>query len=135
MDIIGNIEDIERRLDSLIEKAEVWQKIFDEAPIAIAVFTGEMEFFLINNCFSELTGFTADELYGINISIVIPAKFKRMHKKEEKKFIANPEKKTNRHGLSPTICRKDRTEVPVYIDLSYFSNDNRVYYVAFLRQL
>lgn len=133
MDMMENIEGIERRLDSIIEKAGVWQKIFDEAPWAIAVFTAEMNFFLVNKQFCEITGYEDEELYERNLSLVLRPKDRRMHKREEKKFALHPEQKIHREGLSPYIYTKSKESVAVDIALSYFINDSKVYYVAFLR--
>lgn len=135
MDIIQNIEEIESKLDSLIEKAEVWQKIFDESPLAIAVFTAEVKFYLVNKAFCELTNFEPEELYDQKISLVLPARLRRMHKQKEKEFVAHPQKKVNRHGLTPVICNKQREEILVDIDLSFFINDNKIYYTAFIKRL
>lgn len=133
-----NIEDRVKRmsfdLEKLIEKAEIWQLLFDECPLGIAVFDANMKFFLINNAFTEMTGHTT-ELLGKDVKEVIPYRFKRLHKKAEKEFAARPEKKTNRHGLTPSIMKIDGTELLIDIDLSYIKYDGSIYYVAFIRRI
>jgi len=133
-----NIEDRVNRmsfdLERLIERAEIWQLLFDECPLGVAVFNANMKFFLINNAFTEMTGYTT-EILGRDIKEVLPDRFRRIHKKAEKEFAANPQKKTNRHGLSPSILRIDGTELLIDIDLSYIKYDGSVYYVAFIRRI
>jgi PAS domain S-box-containing protein len=133
-----NIEDRVNRmsfdLERLIERAEIWQLLFDECPLGVAVFNSNMKFFLINSAFTEMTGYTVDIL-GKDIKEVLPARFKRLHRKSEKEFASNPQKKTNRHGLTPFILKADGRELSVDIDLSYIKYDGAIYYVAFIRKI
>lgn len=121
-------------LDRLIEKAEIWQLLFDECPWGVAVFNSNMKFFLINSAFTEMTGHTVDIL-GRDLREVLPPRYKRAHKKHEREFASNPQKKTNRHGLTPFILKSDGQELPVDIDLSYIKYDGAIYYVAFIRRM
>jgi PAS domain S-box-containing protein len=121
-------------LERLIERAEIWQLLFDECPLGVAVFNANMKFFLINDAFTEMTGF-GTEILGKDVKEVIPNRFKKAHKKFEKEFASKPEKKTNRHGLSPAIMKIDGEELPIDIDLSYIQYDGTIYYVAFIRRI
>jgi PAS domain S-box-containing protein len=135
MGLFDKIEQLSQNLDNLIEKAELWQLLFDECPDAIAVFNLSMNFFLINREFCELVGYSSEELVGQNISLVLPSNFCRVHKQYEREFARKPEKKVNRHGLSPIILTRKGTVVPIDIDLSFFYHDNKCYYTAFIRRL
>ena len=133
-----NIEDRVNRmsvdLDILIRKAEIWQLLFDECPFGVAVFTAEMKFYLVNQEFTEMTGHSL-EILGKDIRTVLPLRYRRAHRKYEKTYAANPEKKINRHGLTPAILKSDQTELLIDIDLSYIQYDGKVYYVAFIRRM
>lgn len=131
----NRVEQISDNLDRILEKAELWQHIVDESPIAIALFTANMNFFLVNNAFLELTGYDQEELIDNNISIVIAPDMRKMHAQKEKEFASNPVRKINRHGLSPTIMHKDQSLIPVGIDLSYIVNDNKIYYLSFINKV
>lgn len=133
-----NIEDRVNRmsidLEKLVQKAEIWQLLFDECPIAVVVFTANMKFFLLNPAFTEMTGHSTDIL-GRDIKEVIPSRFRKLHRKVEKDFASNPQKKVNRHGLEPYLLKADGTEMKVDIDLSFIQYDAKVYYVAFIRRI
>lgn len=133
-----NIEDRVNRmsidLEKLVEKAEIWQMLFDECPIAVAVFTANMKFFLINPAFTDMSGHSM-EIMGKDIKEVIPSRFRRLHRKVEKEYASNPEKKVNRHGLEPYLLKADETEMKVDIDLSFIQYDSKIYYVAFIREI
>lgn len=135
MELSARIEQLAQNLESLIEKAELWQMLFDESPDAIALFDSRMRFFLVNKRFCELTGFTRDEITNQKLSIVLPAEYRRVHKGYEKKYASNPVTLTNRHGLAPKILTRDGEPIPVDIDLSYFVYDGRKFYTAFIRKL
>lgn len=134
-ELFERVEQISSNLDRILEKAELWQQIVDECPLAIAVLTANMNFFLVNVAFEILTGFSKEEILDKRLSLVIPDNLRRMHMEKEKEFSANPVRKINRHGLSPTIARKDRTLIPIRIDLSYIKHDNKIYYLAFIREV
>jgi PAS domain S-box-containing protein len=121
-------------LERLVQKAEIWQLLFDECPIAVAVFTANMKFFLVNPAFTEMSGHSIDIL-GKDIKEVIPSRFRKLHRKVEKEYASKPEKKVNRHGLEPYLLKADGTEIKVDIDLSYIQYDAKVYYVAFIRRI
>lgn len=133
-----NIEDRVNRmsvdLEKLVQKAEIWQLLFDECPIGVVVFTANMKFFLINPAFIEMSGYSKDIL-GRDIKEVIPSRFRKFHKKVEKQYASNPEKKVNRHGLEPYLLRSDGSEIKIDIDLSYIQYDAKIYYVAFIRRI
>jgi PAS domain S-box-containing protein len=135
MDLSDRIEKLSEDLERLIEKAELWQLLFDESPDAIALFNANRRFFLVNNAFCELTGFSREEIINQKLAIVLPAEFRRAHKKYENDYIQHPEKKVNRHGLAPRILTREGTELNIDIDLSFFYYDNTIYYTAFIRKL
>lgn len=131
--IIERVEQIEDNLSKLLNKAEIWQLLFDECPVAIACFDSSMNFHIVNTEFVNLTGFQQKELIGKNMSMVIPPKFKNSHKDFEKSYVLNPQKLSNRHG-TPTILNKKKKEILVDIDLSFFDHMDKKYYIAFLRR-
>lgn len=134
MGLFDRVEQLSQNLESLIEKAELWQLLFDESPDAIALFDQHMRFFLVNKAFCDLTGFSKEEIGNQKISIILPSQFRKMHKQMEKEFAANPSKKINRHGLAPNILTRDGIEIDVAIDLSFFYYQNRPFYTAFIRK-
>lgn len=135
MDIADRVNRMAIDLDRLVTKAEIWQALFDECPLAVAVFTSEMKFYLINDEFTSMTGYSKDQISGEALNKVIPSKFRRIHKRAEKEFAGDPQKKVNRHGLSPLILVKSGEELPVDIDLSYIRYNGKIYYVAFIRRI
>jgi len=135
MELSARIEQLAQNLESLIEKAELWQMLFDESPDAIALFDSRMRFFLVNKKFCELTGFERNEITNQKLSMVLPSEVRRPHKGYEKKYANNPVTLTNRHGLAPSILTRDGVPISVDIDLSHFTYDGRKFYTAFIRKI
>ena len=134
--IANKMDQLVENLESLIEKAELWQLVFDECPVPIAVITSNSKFFLVNNSFCELTNFTKDEVIGENISIVIPQDKRKIHKTLEKKFMLNPTKRVIRHGENnPFILTKERAAIEVTIDLSYITYNGGLYMTTYIRPI
>ena len=134
MNIEDRVDRMAADLEKFIELAQMWQLLFDECPLGIVAFDSNMKFSIINNAFIEMTGYSNDIL-GKNISDVLPERFKKMHKKMERQYAKKPEKKTNRHGLTPYILTVDGRELLVDIDLSHIKYDGAIYYVAFIRRV
>lgn len=134
MDIENRVNRMALDLERLVERAEIWQLLFDECPLGVAVFNSNMKFFLVNHAFTEMTGYST-KILGKDIKEVLPLRHRRSHRKSEKEYASNPVKKTNRHGLTPYILKLDGEELPVDIDLSYIKYDGSIYYVAFIRRI
>lgn len=134
MDMANRIDQMAIDLEKFVKRAEIWQLLFDECPLGVAVFNSSMKFFLINHAFTEMTGYTTDIL-GKDIKTILPERFRRSHRRSEKQYAEKPEKKTNRHGLTPFLLKSDDEEMPVDIDLSYIKYDSAIYYVAFIRRV
>jgi len=135
MELSARIEQLAANLESLIEKAELWQLLFDESPDAIALFNSKMRFFLVNRKFCDLTGFTREEITNQKLSLVLPPPVRRMHRTFEKEYSNNPVNKVRRHGVNPAIVTRSSEIIPVEIDLSSFEYAGNRYYTAFIRKL
>lgn len=135
MNIARRVDKMSVDLDKFVERASIWQSLFDECPIAVAIFTNEMKFFMINEAFTALTGYDPESIINRKIEYVLPNRFKKDHKNYEKTYARHPVKKVNRHGLQPGILHKNGNEVAVDIDLSYIVYDTKIYYVAFIRKI
>lgn len=134
MDIENRVNRMALDLERLVERAEIWQLLFDECPLGVAVFNSSMKFFLINHAFTDMTGYSTDIL-GKDLKEILPSEFRKPHKKYEKEYASRPVKKTNRHGLTPYIVKSDGDKLAVDIDLSYIKYDGTIYYVAFIRRI
>jgi PAS domain S-box-containing protein len=135
MNIEDRVNKMSIDLEKFVEKASIWQSLFDECPFAIAVFSSDMKFYLTNHAFTELTGFTPEEINNNKIQMVLPNDVKKIHKRYEDEYAIKPVKKVNRHGLTPYILTKDNRSIPVDIDLSYIIYNSRIYYVSFIRRI
>lgn len=134
MDIENRVNRMALDLERLVVRAEIWQLLFDECPLGVAVFNSNMKFFLINHAFTDMTGYSTDIL-GKDIKEILPSEHRKSHRKYEKEYAANPVKKTNRHGLAPYILKSNGEKLAVDIDLSYVKYDSSIYYVAFIRRI
>lgn len=135
MGILERIEQLSKNLDSIVEKAELWQLLFDECPDAIVVFHSNLSIFLANKEFCILSGYDLDELLNKKVSNFLPHRFRKVHKQYEKSFYADPQKKVNRHGVHPKLLTKAGYEIPIDIDLSFFYHAHECYFTAFIRKV
>lgn len=125
MPFSDKIEELSQRLDNLLEKAEIWQMIFDTSPIPAAIVSEDMSFFMVNEGFLELTGFTKAEIISEDISVVVPKYFRRRHRRVEG---------SEKDCRGQSILSKHREEIPVELSMTSFEYESRKYYSIFIRK-
>ncbi|WP_010586607.1 PAS domain S-box protein [Schlesneria paludicola] len=73
---------------------------------------------LANPQTQKLFGYTADELIGQPVEILVPQTFRSKHPSQREKFFAHPTVRAMGAGRDLFGCRKDGTEFPVEIGLN-----------------
>lgn len=79
---------------------------------------------LINPRTEEMFGFSAQELIGHRIEILIPQRFHDRHHGHTESYIAKPAKRNMGSGMNLVARRKDQTDFPVEVSLNYIQGDN-----------
>jgi PAS domain S-box-containing protein len=109
-----------------------FEAIFQEAAIGIIVTNSDFEMILSNEHAHSLFGYAVAELFGQNISILIPNHLKHQHEAHLGKINQRPVKRPMGVGLELKAKRKDESLFPIEISLSHFKSDEKIYYIAFV---
>jgi PAS domain S-box-containing protein len=102
---------------SLIVEAD-FEAFVDAIPDAVAIVDERGRIVLVNAQTEELFGYSATELTGQPIEILIPERFPQNHPHHRKSFEQNPRARPMGTGLDLYGLRKNRSEFPVEISLS-----------------
>ncbi len=80
-------------------------------------------------------GYTAEEVLGRSVTIIIPRRYRKAHEAGVKRFLQTGEKHVIGKKLEMLGLRKDRTEFPIELTLSYWESDSGVYFGAIIRDI
>lgn len=101
------------------ENFDILSQAFEIAPDAQLLVNSEGNIIRANRQCSELFGYDYDEFPGLTIENLIPERFVHRHAIYRKGFITSPRLRPMGAGAELFALRKDGTELPVGIMLSY----------------
>jgi PAS domain S-box-containing protein len=77
-------------------------------------------------------GYNKEEIIGQPIEILIPDRVKPNHEKVRAGFYKNPANRVMGHGRDLYGRKKDGTDLPVEVSLSYYTRDEEMFVIAFI---
>ncbi|OPX60101.1 MAG: sensory histidine kinase AtoS [Methanobacterium sp. PtaB.Bin024] len=139
-DVIGltvfciDITEREKANEKLRQSEEKFRAVTESAidVIITADSKGIITFF--NHSLLELFGYTASELYGKPVSIIVPQKHKNGHLKGMELFESGERQKTGKTTVV-TGLKKDGTEFPCEMSLSSWKLGEDTYFTSIIRDL
>ena len=90
---------------------------------------------LINRRARELFGYEVDEVTGQSLNILLPVRYFNAHTKHIQGFFMDPRIRSMGQGVDLTGKRKDGTEFPVEVSLSYLQTEIGLLGVAFVTNI
>ena len=105
--------------------------LFENATEGIILTNGEGKIVLVNPAAEKVFGYKEEELTGRLIEILIPQRFNHHHQLREN-FYGHPQNRQMGVGRDLFAKRKDGTEFPVEISLSYYRQNNEAFVIAFV---
>ncbi len=114
---------------------EVYKTIFDSVPDAVVITDSEGKIILANKLVKVLFGYETHELVGQDVGLLIPTRFSKNHKAHLSKFYHKPQIKDMGRGLELAAKKKDGTEFPVEIGLSFVQVKDQNYGIASVRDV
>src|SRR5689334_16984522 len=109
-----------------------FEALFNFATIGMIV-TDEHGKILNFNKFAELQfGYAKEEIINKAIEILLPLKYRNAHIKEREEFYKQPAPRQMGHGRDLFALRKDGSEFPCEVSLSYYKIDDKTFVIAFV---
>lgn len=79
-----------------------------------------------------LFNYSEKELLSLKVEDLIPNELKQKHKEHRDNYNENPHPRSMGKDIDLTALKKDGTQFPVEISLSYFKRDNNLFVIAFI---
>jgi PAS domain S-box-containing protein len=133
--LVCSIQDITERKRSewvVRDSEEKFRMLVDAAPIATVITNPRGEITLVNVRAENLFGYTRDELIGKLVDVLVPMGVRGRHEGHRFDYIAAPRIRQMGSGLELYACRKDGSEFPVEVELSYIETPTGFLVMSFI---
>lgn len=121
-----------KAIDQLLKEKQKFEALFNFATIGIVIANSKGEITLVNQHAESLFGYSDDELVGKKVEVLIPADKRTDHKSYREHYTVHPQVRGMGINRDLKARKKDGTEVPVEISLSYFHTDEGLFVIAFI---
>jgi PAS domain S-box-containing protein len=118
-----------------IQPDALFRAVLDSAPDAIAVIDASGRIVLANAQTEGLFGYTAHELLGAPVDLLLPERLRAAHVAHRATYRVGPRTRPMGDGLDLVGRRKDGTEFPVEISLSPVATDDGMLITAIVRDV
>ena len=106
--------------------------LFEHATEGMVLTNEKGKIVLLNPAAYRLFQYDHGELLAQSIDILIPQRFHARHVADREGFYQHPGNRTMGHGRDLFARKKDGTEFPVEVSLSYYRQKNVLYVIAFI---
>ena len=106
--------------------------LFEHATEGIVLTDEKGKIVLLNPAAYHLFQYERSELIGQSIDVLIPQRFHSKHEHYREGFYNHPSNRTMGHGRDLFARKKDGTEFPVEVSLSYYRQKNVLFVIAFV---
>lgn len=114
---------------------ETFRQIFQSSVEAIIMVDQEGKILLANPVTEQMFGYEKDTLIGLAVEDLLPDKLRAGHVDYRKDFTAHPEPRPMGMGKNLVAKRRDGSQFPVLISLSYTKIDGEVLVMAFISDI
>ncbi|MFT3682171.1 MAG: PAS domain-containing sensor histidine kinase [Ferruginibacter sp.] len=106
--------------------------LFENATEGIILTNGEGKIILVNPAAERIFNYTRDEIVGRPVEVLIPMRFQHNHSAMREGFYHNPQNRSMGHGRNLFGKRKDGSEIPVEVSLSFYKQEEELFVIAFI---
>ena len=106
--------------------------LFENATEGIILTKGRGPIVMINPAAERMFGYASEEIVGSPIEVLIPDRFNPNHKKLRENFAKHPQNREMGAGRDLYGKKKNNTEFPVEVSLSFYTKDEELFVIAFI---
>lgn len=106
--------------------------LFENATEGFVVTNSKADIILVNPSACRMFGYSAEELIGQKVEILIPSHYRKGHHKLRDDFYTNPTNRVMGHGRDLKGEKKGGSSFPVEVSLSTYVQEGERYVIAFI---
>jgi PAS domain S-box-containing protein len=133
--IARDISERHRAEDALRESEDTARALIDSAAEGILVVDDRGRIVRVNGQIETMFGYTDRELLGQPMEILLPERLRARHVDHRAGYVAEPRVRTMGRGLDLAARRRDGSEFPVEISLSYVRTPQGLRVMAFVTDI
>lgn len=118
-----------------VVSSEAFREIFQSMSEGIIVVGREGQIVVANSVAEKMFGYEKDELIGIKLEELLPSRFRSHHVQLREDFHDKPVPRRMGYGRDLWAQRKDGSEFPVEISLSYSNSNGHPIAIAFISDI
>lgn len=109
---------------------DFFKLVVESSPNGIIITNNKGKIVLVNRHAEKLFGYKSAELVNKTVEHLMPAKFRKNHRKYRSSFSSRPENRPMGANRNLYAIHKTGTEFPVEIGLSHITTENGIYFLA-----
>jgi PAS domain S-box-containing protein len=106
--------------------------LFENATEGIILTNSTGQIIMVNPAAQRMFGYKTEELVNRPVEVLIPDRYKFHHKALREGFYEHPQNRVMGHGRDLNAKRKDGSDMPVEVSLSFYSRENELFVIAFI---
>lgn len=132
---IGLFTERKRAAEALRKSEATGSALLESAAEGIVLVDPQGRIVLVNAKTEELFGYHRDELLGRTLEILLPERFQDAHAVHRATYFTDPRVRPMGSGLDLAARRKDGTEFPVEISLSFVKTEDGLITMGFITDI
>lgn len=112
-----------------------YNNLFEHATEGIILTDNKARIFLVNPAAQKIFGYSEEEMTGKSIELLIPQKYHHNHRQHQTNYYKHPQVRPMGKGRDLSAVRKDGSEFPVEVSLSYFKDKGKTFVIAFVMDI
>lgn len=122
----------EKNFPSAVLSHDTFMQIFQSSAEGIIIVDQDGTIILANPVSERMFGYREGELNGVHLGELLPERLREMHAHYRADYFKNPSPRRMGVGRDLLASRKDGTEFPVEVSLSYVNLEDRLIVIAFI---
>lgn len=115
--------------------ANIFKELIEQAADAILILSSDGVIRLTNESATQLFGWTASELKGQHVSMLLPERFRVIHGTHIEDYLAHPAKKTMGEHMATPALHRSGTEFNISASLSATTHGSETVLLCVVRQV
>lgn len=120
---------------ALLENVEIANALLECAMVAIVVTDRDGRIVLVNAKTEKLFGYRREELLGQTVEILVPEPLRKAHLEHRTAYLSRPHVRPMGLGVDLVGRRKDGTEFPAEIGLSFIETEDGILVLSFITDI